>query len=115
MWSTRCAAEAALPFWTVPNEATWARYNDLCRQHYNQVRPANDDAHRRIVFSEAILFAYTEARTPAFSASQAAESLAWPCSIRCFSASSCCFAATMRARASLPAGAFASRPLRHDS
>ena len=49
--------EAALRFWTAPNEATWARYDDLCRRHYNQVHPANDDAHRRIVFNEAILFA----------------------------------------------------------
>lgn len=51
------ARDVAERFWKVPNEATWADYNRVCKQHYNTVLPANDDAHRRIVFNEAILFA----------------------------------------------------------
>jgi pimeloyl-ACP methyl ester carboxylesterase len=53
----REAREVAEQFWKAPNEATWARYNLVCKRHYNQVQPAGDDAHRRIVFNEAILFA----------------------------------------------------------
>ena len=51
------ARHAAEAFWTAPNEATWAHYNVVCKPHYNQLAAANDDAHRRIVFNEAILFA----------------------------------------------------------
>jgi len=51
------ARDVAERFWRAPNEATWADYNRVCKQHYNTVRPVNDDAHRRIVFNEAILFA----------------------------------------------------------
>jgi proline iminopeptidase len=51
------AREVAERFWKAPGEATWARYNAVCMPHYNQQHPANDDARRRIVFNEAILFA----------------------------------------------------------
>jgi len=51
------ARAVAQAFWTAPNEATWADYNRVCKQHYN-TRPAADaDAQHRIVFNEAILFA----------------------------------------------------------
>ena len=49
----RAVAEA---FWTTPNEATWADYNRVCKRWYN-TRPADEDAGRRIVFNEPILFA----------------------------------------------------------
>ncbi len=51
------ARAVAERFWTAPNEATWADYNRVCKRHYNTVQPSNDDATRRIVFNEAILFA----------------------------------------------------------
>jgi len=51
------AREVARRFWTAPSEATWADYNRVCKRHYNTQPPANDDAHQRIVFNEAILFA----------------------------------------------------------
>ncbi|HSW03026.1 alpha/beta fold hydrolase [Aquabacterium sp.] len=51
------ARAVAERFWTAPNEATWAEYNRVCKRHYNTVQPATDDAHRRIVFNEPILFA----------------------------------------------------------
>lgn len=51
------ARDAAERFWTTPSEATWVPYNVVCKPHYNTVRPANDDAGRRIVFNEEILFA----------------------------------------------------------
>ncbi|WP_395703832.1 alpha/beta fold hydrolase [Aquabacterium sp.] len=51
------ARRVAEAFWTMPNEATWAEYNRVCRRHYNTVQPANDDGHRRIIFNEPILFA----------------------------------------------------------
>jgi proline iminopeptidase len=51
------ARDAAERFWRAPGETTWADYNRVCKPHYNTVQPANDDAHRRIVFNEAILFA----------------------------------------------------------
>jgi pimeloyl-ACP methyl ester carboxylesterase len=51
------AREVAERFWTAPSPATWAPYNLVCKPHYNTVRPANDDAGRRIVFNEEILFA----------------------------------------------------------
>ncbi|MEP6740527.1 MAG: alpha/beta hydrolase [Caldimonas sp.] len=53
----REARDVAERFWKAPNEATWAGYNEVCKQYYNQVRPAKDDAHRRIIFNEEILFA----------------------------------------------------------
>lgn len=51
------ARRAAEQFWTAPSEATWAPYNAVCKRHYNTVPPVGDDALRRIVFNEAILFA----------------------------------------------------------
>ncbi len=51
------AREAAEIFWTRPSAENWAPYRRLCLPHYNTRRPANDDATRRIVFNEAILFA----------------------------------------------------------
>ena len=50
----RAAAEA---FWTAPGAATWAEYQRVCRPHYNTTRPANDDAARRTLYNEPILFA----------------------------------------------------------
>jgi proline iminopeptidase len=50
------ARAVAERFWTTPNEATWADYNRVCKRHYNTVQPANDDAGRRTVFNEEILF-----------------------------------------------------------
>lgn len=52
----REAADAAERFWTRPCEATWADYNRVCRDLYNTTR-GSDDARRRIVFNEPILFA----------------------------------------------------------
>ena len=51
------AREAAERFWTQPDAENWAPYRRLCLPHYNTRRPANDDATRRIVFNEEILFA----------------------------------------------------------
>ena len=51
------AREIAKNFWTAPSAQTWAPYNVVCKPHYNTVQPANDDASRRIVFNEDILFA----------------------------------------------------------
>ena len=51
------ARAAAESFWTAPGAATWAPYQAACMPLYNTVPPANDDAQRRIVFNEAILFA----------------------------------------------------------
>lgn len=51
------AREAARAFWTSPDAATWARYSQVCRPHYNTRPSANDDANRRIRFNEEILFA----------------------------------------------------------
>lgn len=51
------AREAAETFWTRPSAENWAPYRRLCLPHYNTRRPANDDATRRIVFNEEILFA----------------------------------------------------------
>jgi len=48
------ARDAAEQFWTAPSAATWARYNVVCKPHYNTA-PASDDAGRRIVFNEDIL------------------------------------------------------------
>ena len=50
------AREVARRFWTAPSAATWAPYNLVCKPHYNTVPPINDDAGRRIVFNEEILF-----------------------------------------------------------
>ncbi len=52
------AAQAALAFWRQPSAATWAPYNQHCKQHYNTTRaPDADDAQARIVFNTDILFA----------------------------------------------------------
>jgi proline iminopeptidase len=51
------AREAARAFWTAPGPATWAAYNRYCRDLYNRIQPANDDARQRTVFNEDILFA----------------------------------------------------------
>lgn len=51
------ARAVAERFWNAPDETTWAEYNRVCKRHYNTREPANDDAGRRIVFNEAILFA----------------------------------------------------------
>jgi len=51
------AREIARAFWSAPSAATWAPYNVVCKPHYNTVQPPNDDAGRRIVFNEDILFA----------------------------------------------------------
>jgi proline iminopeptidase len=51
------AREAARAFWTTPNAANWAPYNQHCKHLYNRVQPANDDGTRRTVFNEEILFA----------------------------------------------------------
>ena len=51
------ARAVAEQFWRAPSAATWTRYKTVCMHRYNTVQPANDDAHRRIVFNEAILFA----------------------------------------------------------
>lgn len=53
----REAREVAHAFWSAPGAASWAEYNRVCKPHYNTVRPPNDDATRRIVFNEEILFA----------------------------------------------------------
>ena len=50
------ARAAAERFWTAPSAATWAPYNDHCKRHYN-VPPPNEDAGRRTLIKEDILFA----------------------------------------------------------
>lgn len=53
-----CAArDAAERFWRAPSATTWVDYRRLCQPLYNTARPPNDDAQRRIVFNEDILFA----------------------------------------------------------
>ncbi len=49
----RAAAEA---FWRAPSAATWAPYNQHCRDLYNTTKAPNDDGRRRTVFNEEILF-----------------------------------------------------------
>ena len=51
------ARDAARAFWAAPSAATWAPYNEHCRDLYNTTKALNDDARRRIVFVEEILFA----------------------------------------------------------
>jgi pimeloyl-ACP methyl ester carboxylesterase len=51
------ARAVAERFWRDPGEATWADYNRVCKRFYNTRPPAGDDAQRRIVFNEPILFA----------------------------------------------------------
>jgi len=51
------ARAVAEQFWKAPGAATWTPYKAVCMHLYNTVQPANDDAQRRIVFNEAILFA----------------------------------------------------------
>jgi proline iminopeptidase len=53
----RAARDAAERFWRAPSAASWVDYRRLCQPLYNTVAPPNDDAHRRIVFNEEILFA----------------------------------------------------------
>jgi proline iminopeptidase len=52
------ARDAAERFWRAPGAAHWAAYNRLCKPHYNTAPPAGEDATRRIVFNEPILFAW---------------------------------------------------------
>ena len=51
------ARDAARAFWAAPSAATWAPYNEHCRDLYNTTKALNDDARRRIVFVEEVLFA----------------------------------------------------------
>ena len=51
------AREVAERFWTAPSATTWGPYNAVCKPHYNTAPPTNDEASRRIVFNEDILFA----------------------------------------------------------
>jgi proline iminopeptidase len=53
----RPARDVAERFWRTPGEATWADYNRVCRGLYNTRPATDDDARRRIVMNEAILFA----------------------------------------------------------
>ncbi len=50
------ARKAAQAFWTAPSAATWAPYNQHCRELYNTTRPGNDDARLRTLMNEEILF-----------------------------------------------------------
>jgi proline iminopeptidase len=50
------AREVAERFWSSPDAATWAEYNRVCKRYYNTVPLPDDDATRRIVFNEEILF-----------------------------------------------------------
>jgi proline iminopeptidase len=49
------ARDAARAFWQAPGPATWAAYNEHCRDLYNPT-PGNADARQRTVFNEDILF-----------------------------------------------------------
>ena len=52
------AREAARAFWSAPNAATWAPYNQHCKPFYNQRHTADGElALARIVFNTDILFA----------------------------------------------------------
>jgi proline iminopeptidase len=51
------AREVAEQFWRSPSAATWAPYRAVCLPLYNTTAVRSDDATRRIVFNEAILFA----------------------------------------------------------
>ena len=48
---------AAQAFWSKPTAATWPEYLRRCMPLYNTRPPQTDEARRRIVFNEAILFA----------------------------------------------------------
>ena len=50
------AGAAARTFWTAPSAATWAPYNEHCRDVYNTT-PADSNGRARTVFNEDILFA----------------------------------------------------------
>lgn len=50
------ARKAAARFWIRPCAATWEPYQLHCRPHYNTRPPANDDAARRTVYNDEILF-----------------------------------------------------------
>jgi proline iminopeptidase len=52
------AREVAQRFWTAPGASSWADYQRLCKPLYNSVVPANDDAARRKLFDERILFTW---------------------------------------------------------
>ncbi len=52
------ARATAERFWRAPGADTWAEYKRVCSPLYNTVTPANDDATRRIVFNEEILYAW---------------------------------------------------------
>ncbi|MGE5116484.1 MAG: alpha/beta fold hydrolase [Betaproteobacteria bacterium] len=45
-------------FWSAPDAASWAEYQRVCLPLYNTRPPSGDDARRRIVFVEEILFAW---------------------------------------------------------
>ena len=49
------ARAAAQAFWQAPGPATWAAYNEHCRDLYNRT-PGSADARQRTVFNEDILF-----------------------------------------------------------
>ena len=51
------ARELARAFWTRPCEATWAPYRERCLPLYNTTAARSEDATRRTLFNEAILFA----------------------------------------------------------
>jgi proline iminopeptidase len=49
------ARDAAQAFWQAPSAATWAPYNEHCRDLYNPT-PGSAEARQRTVFVEEILF-----------------------------------------------------------
>ena len=49
------AGAAARAFWSAPSPATWAPYNEHCRDVYNPT-PGNPDSRARTVFNYDILF-----------------------------------------------------------
>lgn len=51
------ARDVAERYWTAPGPDVWPEYKRVCLPLYNTVKPRNDDATRRIVFNEEILFA----------------------------------------------------------
>lgn len=55
------ARDAAEAFWTRPDAATWAAYEQHCRHLYNTTQPADPDAGKRGLFRPEILFGWNEA------------------------------------------------------
>ncbi len=51
------ARDAAERFWSAPAADTWHDYSRACRPLYNTKPAPNDDAARRVILNEAILFA----------------------------------------------------------